>query len=306
MATFTQKFRTTSYPTISSSNPLNSQAGRTVLITGGSEGIGFAIASAFTTARASRVILLGRRKEVLQAAQEKLIALRGKSETAITTYACDVTSLLNIESTWKKILKAQITVDILVLNAGYVKFAPLARDIAGAWPSFELNVLANLHMTQCFLNQTTSVANKKFLINVSTCSVHSSPAPHQAANASSKAAFASLVQNLADELPASQTQIVSYHPGAVLTEGARSQGYDENTIPWDNASLPGDFAVWLATDSAKFLHGKFVWSNWDVDELLDRQSEITKDAGMLRIGLQGTEFLNITTMFEDIKDRAIR
>lgn len=34
---------------------------------------------------------------------------------------------------------------------------------------------------------------------------------------------------------------------------------------------PGDmaaaFAVWAATNEAAFLHGRFVWASWDVDEL---------------------------------------
>jgi hypothetical protein len=32
-------------------------------------------------------------------------------------------------------------------------------------------------------------------------------------------------------------------------------------------SLPAHFMVWAASDEAKFLNGKFVWANWDVDEL---------------------------------------
>ena len=41
--------------------------------------------------------------------------------------------------------------------------------------------------------------------------------------------------------------------------------------------LPGNFAVWLASPEAKFLSGRFVWAEWDVDELLllkDRMATI--------------------------------
>lgn len=31
--------------------------------------------------------------------------------------------------------------------------------------------------------------------------------------------------------------------------------------------LPGQFAVWAASEEAKFLHGRFVWAKWDVNEL---------------------------------------
>ena len=32
-------------------------------------------------------------------------------------------------------------------------------------------------------------------------------------------------------------------------------------------SLPANFMLWLASPEARFLRGKFLWSNWDVDEL---------------------------------------
>lgn len=51
--------------------------------------------------------------------------------------------------------------------------------------------------------------------------------------------------------------------------------------------LPGDFCVWLASKEAKFLHGKFVWANWDVDELKARAEEIEKDPMALQWSLQG-------------------
>jgi hypothetical protein len=31
--------------------------------------------------------------------------------------------------------------------------------------------------------------------------------------------------------------------------------------------LPAHFMVWAASDEARFLNGKSVWANWDVDEL---------------------------------------
>jgi hypothetical protein len=45
--------------------------------------------------------------------------------------------------------------------------------------------------------------------------------------------------------------------------------------------LSGDFAVWLASDEAKFLAGKFVWAAWDVDELLTLYERMAVNPGLL-------------------------
>ena len=56
-------------------------------------------------------------------------------------------------------------------------------------------------------------------------------------------------------------------------------------------SLPASFNVWLASPEARFLKGRFLWANWDVDELKAQAKEI--EAGMqLNIGLVGWPFPN--------------
>lgn len=44
--------------------------------------------------------------------------------------------------------------------------------------------------------------------------------------------------------------------------------------------------MWLASDEANFLKGKFVWVNWDVDELMERKDVIMKN-DMLTMRLSG-------------------
>ncbi len=52
------------------------------------------------------------------------------------------------------------------------------------------------------------------------------------------------------------------------------------------AELPGEFCVWLASPEAKFLKSKFVWVNWNVDELKSRAEEI-KNSRLLTCYLDG-------------------
>lgn len=54
-------------------------------------------------------------------------------------------------------------------------------------------------------------------------------------------------------------------------------------------SLPASFNVWLASPEARFLKGKFLWTNWDVDELKARAEELEANT-QLSIGLVGWPF----------------
>ena len=54
-------------------------------------------------------------------------------------------------------------------------------------------------------------------------------------------------------------------------------------------SLPASFNVWLASPEARFLKGKFLWANWDIDELKARAKEI-ESTTQLSIGLNGWPF----------------
>ena len=59
----------------------------------------------------------------------------------------------------------------------------------------------------------------------------------------------------------------------------------------DLVSLPASFNVWLASPEAHFLKGKFLWANWDVDELKAQAKEI-ETSTQLSIGLVGWPFQN--------------
>ena len=60
------------------------------------------------------------------------------------------------------------------------------------------------------------------------------------------------------------------------------KGKDFKLRRLDTVELPSHFAVWLCSDEAKFLRGKFVWCNWDVEELKAKKGEI--DGSLLLTG----------------------
>ena len=52
--------------------------------------------------------------------------------------------------------------------------------------------------------------------------------------------------------------------------------------------LPAHFLVWIASDEAAFLRNKFVWANWDVEELKARAEEI-QTSPLLRVSLNSVD-----------------
>lgn len=49
--------------------------------------------------------------------------------------------------------------------------------------------------------------------------------------------------------------------------------------------LPGDMSVWLASPEAEFLNGRYLWSQWDVDELISMKDKISADPAILTFSL---------------------
>ena len=54
-------------------------------------------------------------------------------------------------------------------------------------------------------------------------------------------------------------------------------------------TLPASFNLWLSTPEARFLKGKFLWCNWDIDDLKSRTEEI-ESGRLLNIDLNGWPF----------------
>lgn len=289
------------YAAISPTRPELSQAGKTVLITGGGTGCGLAIAKAFVAAKASRVVIVGRREAVLSSAKKTLEddARRLASPTAIVFRRCDVTAESEVEALWAD---ADVGyVDVLVLNAA--KFQTKESSLVNmgfkeVWSMYEGNVKGPLHMAEKFQKQSVPHGKPtapKFLVNVATAAIHQfdrSFSPLSMALPSyglTKNAGTLALQLVAADVEPSEMQVVSFHPGVLYTEVFDQLQLDTTALPWDQFELPGSFAVWLASPEARFLHGRFVWASWDVEELAtgDIRRRLDADFEFLKVGVAG-------------------
>ncbi|KAL3420603.1 D-erythrulose reductase [Phlyctema vagabunda] len=287
-----KKYHKTSYPAISPHRPELNQAGKTILVTGASAGIGFAIARGFGEASASRVILTGRRSDVLQTAASKLA--HEFRETEFLVRVCDVGSASQTADLWAGLRRDNIFVDVLILNAADLRVLGSLMD-SGAdkiWPQYETNFRSLLDFTERLYKQEGYEDKQKYVVFITTGVVHLK-APIQAFPAYSLAKINGqiLMQRLAGEVDRKKLQVFNMHPGMILSETLLNGGMDEDTLAWDDApaTLPGHFAVWAATSEAAFLHGRFAWAAWDVDELKSGEfrERVDSDPDFLTIGIKG-------------------
>ncbi|KAK9333506.1 hypothetical protein V1520DRAFT_142870 [Lipomyces starkeyi] len=203
------------YPAILPSRPELSQAGKVVLITGGGTGVGYAIARSFVQASADTVIIIGRRVEVLASAGSLLEqeAKTAGTNTKIVTRPCDVVNLGQVDELWKDLATQGITVDVFVANAAkFTEPKPILELGADeVWSQFEVNAKSPLYFTEKFYSQPGD--KQKFLINVSTASVHMTAHPGVAmrpAYTLTKMTGTLLFQLIAQSMPPQKMQVISF------------------------------------------------------------------------------------------------
>lgn len=121
-------------------------AGKKVLVTGGSKGIGVAIGEAFA-AEGADVILVSRSADALNAAADDI---RSRHQANVTTHAAD----LSQESAREATMARFPDIDILVNNAGAIPGGSILDMSMAKWTeAWALKVMGYIHMTQLALQQ---------------------------------------------------------------------------------------------------------------------------------------------------------
>jgi NAD(P)-dependent dehydrogenase (short-subunit alcohol dehydrogenase family) len=224
-------------------------AGRGVVVTGGTRGIGAGIARAFLAAGA-QVLVCGRTDAA------ELPAAAGRT-------ACCVRADVRDPDQAQLLVRAAAErfgrVDVVVSNAGG---APPAAA-ATASPRFhakviELNLIAPLHVAQAANAVMQGQAGGGAIIMIGSVS-GTRPSPGTAAYAAAKAGLHSLAASLAVEW-APKVRVNCVVPSLVLTEAAAESGYGEaaTAAPLGRLATPADVAgacLFLASAQAAFVSG---------------------------------------------------
>ncbi|WP_417736795.1 SDR family NAD(P)-dependent oxidoreductase [Rosistilla oblonga] len=240
--------------------------GSTTLITGGTQGVGAAIAIAISGA-GGNVVLHGLHDD--DAAQQTLAACRDQGVTASLVLgdlagpneAC-------IESLFTAATTAHPQINMLVNNAGtYIDLPFLEMDFQRYQKTMQLNVAAGFFLTQAFARRWGEQKTRGRVLF--TGSINGQLAePDHVAYDSSKGAVLAMVKSMCVALAPHGIRVNGMAPGLVKTPLTGVLETDSDLDAWmrlhtpngqvPQASACGGAAVFLLSDEAEHVHGQML------------------------------------------------
>lgn len=225
--------------------------GKVALVTGGSKGIGFAVAKAYASEGAS-LIITGRNLDDLEMASKEIGKINFGRILAIQS---DSGKLSDIISLFQQISKKHKKIDILFINAGISEAAPIANVTEEMFDNHNnINYKGAFFTVKeglPFLTRQASiifVASAAATLGISDLSVYSA----------TKAALVSLTKTLAAELVTQDIRVNSISPGYIKTPLGMRKNRDHYQEICDSIPLENRFgtveeiakvAIFLACDA---------------------------------------------------------
>lgn len=248
---------------MSQTNPLFDLTGKIALVTGGTQGLGLAIAKGLAEAGAT-LVLNARNPEKLNAAVSSLQAEGLK----VHGYLFDVTNSSEIEAGVAQIETEVGPIDILVNNAGIIRRVPL-EDCSDE--TFDEVLATNLSGPF----RVSKVVAKRMIGRkagkiINMCSMMSELGrPNVGAYAASKGGLKMLTKNMATEWAKHNIQVNAIGPGYYITELTKALQDDEkfntfiiNRTPaarWGHPHELAGAAVFLASNASNFVNGQVIY-----------------------------------------------
>jgi NAD(P)-dependent dehydrogenase (short-subunit alcohol dehydrogenase family) len=232
--------------------------GKVAVVTGGNSGIGLATAKRLQE-EGARVAISGRSKKTLDEAVKTI----GNGVVAVQS---DVANLTDIDKLFAEVSQKLGKIDVLFVNAGVAKFAPLAETSESAFDeTFDINIKGAYFTIQKalpFLNDGASI-----ILNTSV--VDSNGTVGASAYSSTKAALRSLARTAAAELVGRGIRVNTVAPGPIVTPifgrtGLPKEAIDQfekdvlTKVPMKRFGQPEEVAstvAFLASQDASYITG---------------------------------------------------
>jgi 3-oxoacyl-[acyl-carrier protein] reductase len=235
--------------------------GKTVLVTGGSRGIGAAIVRAVAAAGAHVLLHYAKSRDAAAAIQAEIGA------TSCHLIQADLGNVNAAPDLWQAVAKAAPRIDVLINNAGI--FEPVTVDAAteawrGAWARvMQVNVYAPAELSKLAIAHFRQHGGGK-IINIASRAAHRGDAPDQWPYAASKGALVALTKTIARGYAKENILAFAIAPGFTDTDMAYT-GLDDAGVERIIADIPlgsmaspaecGALAAFLCADQVRHLTG---------------------------------------------------
>ena len=239
-----------------------SLAGKSVLVTGGSKGIGRGIASVFAAAGAN-VAVAARSRADLDSAVAALDGLGAGKVVGVTVDVADPDSCAAMAA---EAVEALGGLDVLCANAGIFPEAPLqSMTPAQLAEVLDVNVKGTVYSVQACLDALTASGRGRVVLT-SSITGPITGFPGWSHYGASKAAQLGFMRTAAIELAPHKITVNAVLPGNILTEGLADLGDDylagmARAIPAGALGTPEDIgytAAFLASDEAGYITGQAI------------------------------------------------
>lgn len=226
----------------------NNIAGKVVVITGASSGLGEATAR-HLSAQGASVVLGARRVERIQALAQELTRNGGKAIAAAT----DVTRYEDVKALVDAAVQTFGRVDVMINNAGLMPHSPLERLKIDDWNrTIDVNIKGVLYGIAAALPHMKQQKSGQ-IINVASVAART-VRPGSAVYAASKSAVLMISEGLRQEVKPYGLRTTVISPGAVATDlpnsiteadvaGFVSKFYEEIAIPAESFARAVAFAI---------------------------------------------------------------
>jgi NAD(P)-dependent dehydrogenase (short-subunit alcohol dehydrogenase family) len=232
-------------------------AGKVAVITGGTSGIGLAIAQRYA-AEGARVFITGRRQEALDAAVAQI-------DGEVTAVRADAASAADADALYAVVREAAGRIDIVVANAGGGSFAPLGEITEQQYrDTFDANVLGTLLTVQGALPLLVDGASVVLLSSTTSALGGASFSVY----AASKAAIRNFARSWALDLKDRGIRVNALSPGSTRTPGLlglvpedQGEGLLDGfaaQVPLGRVADPSEIAgaaLFLASPDASYVDG---------------------------------------------------
>ena len=219
---------------------------RTVLITGGSRGLGLVLARMFAE-QGARIAICSRTQHQLDAAKEELKA----GGAAVLAFNCDVTSQAQVKAMVSEITETWGPVEVLINNAGVISAGPLEEmKVADFEEAMNTHYWAPLY-TMLEVMPEMKARGEGRIVNIASIGGKVS-VPHLLPYSGSKFALVGLSEGFRSELLPHGVRVSTINPGLMRTGSARNafvKGQHEKEYAWF-ALADANPLISLAADGA--------------------------------------------------------